>query len=110
VNDFGGSSGHAGSSASTATAAHIQIQPAARVWGAMQAEEETRLIELFRDCRLEDVVVFLRFCYCPEDLTPATVSAVESCMPGVLRLAHKLRAKKIIAWYLSRSCHGEPAG
>lgn len=44
-----------------------------------------------------DAVLFLRFCYRPRDLTPANMAAVQSSLPVLLRLAHKLDVADICA-------------
>lgn len=53
------------------------------------------LEEPFRDCTLQDTLVFLRFCYRPDDRTPANLAAVLESLPGLLRLAHRLDAPRI---------------
>jgi len=57
---------------------------------------QTLLETPFEDCGLFTACLFLRFIYCPTDLTPANLSAARGSLLGLLRLAHKLNAMRIM--------------
>lgn len=59
----------------------------------------------FADCSLLQAALFLRLAYEPEERAPANLDAVQSSLPGLLRLAHKLDAQPVF-----RAIHTYMAG
>lgn len=53
-------------------------------------EGELVLTQPLDGCSAYEGALFLRFCYCPDDMTEENLEAVESSLPTLLRLAHKL--------------------
>ncbi len=54
------------------------------------------LKEPFSGCDLSEVALFLRCAYCPTSLTPDNLIAVRNSLLGLLRLADKLDASRIM--------------
>lgn len=55
------------------------------------------LHEPLKGCSAFEAALFLRFCYQPEDMTPACLEAARGSLPALLRLAHKLEVERMLA-------------
>ena len=62
----------------------------------MPARARTELATPWSDYTLEEVTLFLRFTYSPQDCTPANLHKSAAHLPRLLQLAHQLGASRMV--------------